>query len=231
MNDYKSWLAIGAHADDVEIGMAGSIALHTAKGGHVTICDLTEAELSSNGTVTLRKEEARQAAKVLGVERRFTIGLPDRGLYMNQEAIMQIVSLIREVKPDCLFIPYWEDRHPDHGNAAKLVEEAAFSAGVKNVLDPKGHAPHRVGHIYYYYINGFHKPSFCVDVSAVYDRKIEALQCYRSQFTKGEHSFDTPLVNGYIEGVSAREKIFGQEVGVTFAEGFYTKKPLLVQEM
>lgn len=132
----ESWLAFGAHSDDVEIGMSGSIATHTANGGRVTICDLTQAELSSNGTVERRKEEAKNVTAVLGVTERLNLGLPDRGLFLKEEYIASIVSVIRNVKPDSIFVPYPKDRHPDHGNCSKLVEEAAFSAGVNNVVDP-----------------------------------------------------------------------------------------------
>lgn len=227
----ESWLAFGAHSDDVEIGMAGTLAIHTATGGRAVICDLTQAELSSNGTVTIRDGEARDAASVLGVAERLNVGLPDRGLFLKEEYIARIVSVIREVRPDCLFMPYWEDRHPDHGNASRLVEEAAFSAGVKNVVDPKELPPHRVKNIYYYFINGFHKPQFMVDVSEVYEKKEAALNCYKSQFVKQADTFDTPLVNGYIESVSARERAFGHEAGVRFAEGFMKRKPLLLKEL
>ncbi|MDN4074541.1 bacillithiol biosynthesis deacetylase BshB1 [Fictibacillus terranigra] len=227
----ESWLAVGAHSDDVEIGMSGTISIHTANGGKATICDLTRAELSSNGTVELRKEEAARAAAVLGVSERLNLGLPDRGLQMKEEYILAIVSVIRKQQPDCLFIPYWEDRHPDHGNCSRLAEEAAFSAGVRNIVDPESLPPHRVKKIYYYFINGFQKPQVMVDVSNVYKKKIAALQCYESQFVKRDDSFDTPLVNGYIESVSAREKMFGHEAGVGYAEGFMTKRPLLLKNL
>ncbi|UZJ80853.1 bacillithiol biosynthesis deacetylase BshB1 [Fictibacillus sp. KU28468] len=227
----ESWLAVGAHSDDVEIGMSGTIAIHTANGGKVSICDLTRAELSSNGTVELRKVEAGHAAEVIGVSERLNLELPDRGLLMKEEYILAIVSLIRRKKPDCLFIPYWEDRHPDHGNCSRLSEEAAFSAGVRNIIDPDNLPPHRVKKIYYYFINGFHKPQLLVDVSSVYEKKKAALQCYKSQFVKQDDSFDTPLVNGYIESVSAREKMFGHEAGVDYAEGFMMKKPLLLKKL
>ncbi|MDN4522836.1 bacillithiol biosynthesis deacetylase BshB1 [Fictibacillus fluitans] len=227
----ESWLAFGAHSDDVEIGMSGSIAIHTAKGGTVTICDLTKAELSSNGTVDRRKEEAKNAAEVLGVTERLNLGIPDRGIFMKEEYIAAVVSVIRKVKPDTIFVPYSLDRHPDHGNCTKLVEEAAFSAGVKNVSDPEGLPPHRVKNIYFYFINGFHKPHLLVDISSVFEKKVAALNCYESQFVKGDDSFDTPLVNGYIESVSAREKMYGSEAGVAFAEGFITKKPYLLKTL
>ena len=105
-------LAFGAHADDVEIGMAGTIAKYTKQGYEVGICDLTEADLSSNGTIELRKEEAKVAYRIMGVKTRLNLAMPDRGLYMKEEYIREIVKAIRTYKPKLVFAPYYEDRHP-----------------------------------------------------------------------------------------------------------------------
>lgn len=220
-------LAFGAHADDVEIGMAGTIAKLTGEGYRVGICDLTDADLSSNGNVALRKAEAAKAADVLGVSYRTSLGFPDRGLYLKDEYIRKIADIIRQHKPKLVFAPFLEDRHPDHGNCARLVEEAVFSAGIKK-YETESSDPHRVNRLYFYMINGFHKPDFTVDISMSMEKKIAALQSYKSQFDRTDTSYDTPLVNGYIETVEARERMFGKLVNVTYAEGFKTKVPILL---
>ncbi|MEH7353766.1 bacillithiol biosynthesis deacetylase BshB1 [Neobacillus drentensis] len=222
-------LAFGAHADDVEIGMAGTIAKLVSEGKRTGICDLTDADLSSNGNVILRKEEAARAAEILEVSVRTTMGFPDRGLLLNQEYIRKIADVIRTYKPQVVFAPYFEDRHPDHGNCARLVEEAVFSAGIKKYKTDKCNDPHRVEKMYYYMINGFHNPDFTIDISTFIDKKLAALRAYKSQFEYSEQSYNTPLVNGYIETVEARERMFGKMVGVTYAEGFKTKVPLLLK--
>lgn len=214
-------LAFGAHADDVEIGMAGTIAKYTKQGYEVGICDLTEADLSSNGTVELRKQEALAAAHIMGVKERINLAMPDRGLYMKKEYIREIVKIIRTYKPTLIFAPYYEDRHPDHANCAKLVEEAVFSAGVRKYMPEI--QPHRVQSFYYYMINGFHKPNFCIDISEHLTEKVSSLEAYESQFTTGSDGVKTPLTEGYVETVIAREKMFGKEVGVMYAEGFMSK--------
>lgn len=220
-------LAFGAHADDVEIGMGGTLAKFAKMGKKILICDLTKAEMSSNGTVERRLEEANRAAEILGVN-RMSLNLPDRGLYMKEEYIKEIILMVRTYKPTLVFAPYVIDRHPDHGNAARLVEEAVFSAGVRKVMENEGMDAHHVQNIYYYMINGFHKPNFVIDISACMTQKIDSLQAYQSQFVKSDAAVDTPLVNGYIETVEARERMFGKEVGVAYAEGFMSKKPLLI---
>lgn len=221
-------LAFGAHADDVEIGMAATIIKYTKLGYHVGICDLTEADLSSNGSVPLRKREAQKAADVMGVKTRLNLGFPDRGLQYKDEYIQKIVEVIRTYKPKLIFAPFLEDRHPDHASCAKLVEEAMFSAGVRKFMPHLEH--HRVQSMYFYMINGFHKPNFCVDVSEYMDDKVRALQAYESQFSKGVEGVSTPLTDGYTETVIAREKLFGKEVGVKYAEGFMSKKPLVLHK-
>lgn len=220
-------LAFGAHADDVEIGMGGTLAKFAQMGKKILICDLTKAEMSSNGTVERRIEEANQSAAILGVE-RISLNLPDRGLYMKDEYIKEIISIIRQYKPTLVFAPYIVDRHPDHGNATRLVEEAVFSAGVRKVMQNESFSAYHIQNLYYYMINGFHKPDFVIDISEWMPQKINSLQAYKSQFMKSDTTVNTPLVNGYIETVEAREKLFGKEVGVAYAEGFMTKKPLLI---
>ncbi|MDF2791059.1 MAG: deacetylase [Neobacillus sp.] len=222
-------LAFGAHADDVEIGMGGSIAKLAAIGKRIGICDLTDADLSSNGTIELRKKEAKKAAGILGVTERLSLGLPDRGLLLREEFIREIASVIRRFQPQIVFAPYFEDRHPDHGNCARLVEEAVFSAGIRKYKTENYQEAHKVSRVYFYMINGFHKPDFTIDISNTMEHKIAALNAYESQFEQTENSVQTPLVNGYIESVEARERLFGQQVGVNFAEGFKTKVPILLE--
>ncbi|MBZ5751494.1 MULTISPECIES: bacillithiol biosynthesis deacetylase BshB1 [Metabacillus] len=221
-------LAIGAHPDDVEIGMGGTIANYTNKGFKIGICDLTMAELSSNGTIAIRQDEAKLAGEILGITKRIQLSLPDRGLYITESAIHSIVTVIRKYRPKIVFVPYFEDRHPDHGQCSRLVEEAVFSAGIRKYKDELDQPSHKVQTIYYYMINGFHKPDFVIDISDTIDKKLESLRAYVSQFEKTEASTNTPLTNGYIESVENRERLFGNEVGVSYAEGFKTKKPILL---
>ncbi len=223
-------LAFGAHADDVEIGMAGTIAKYALDGWRIGICDLTEAELSSNGTVQTRYKEAEEAGNILGIKIRENLTLPDRGLYKNDGYIRKIVHCIRKYRPTIVFVPYEIDRHPDHGNCTSLVEEAIFSAGIMNYQVEDDLSKHKVNKVFYYFINGLHTPTFLIDISSTIDLKVKSLMAYHSQFVKTDKSEDTPLVNGYIETVLAREKLLGKEAEVSFAEGFISKKPLLLGE-
>ncbi|WP_243290041.1 bacillithiol biosynthesis deacetylase BshB1 [Bacillus sp. FJAT-47783] len=223
-------LAFGAHADDVEIGMGGTIAKYAKKGFRIVICDLTKAELSSNGTVPLRKQEAKEAARILGVSKRLNLDIPDRGLMMNETYIKKIVTVIRKYQPRIVFAPYYKDRHPDHGMCAKLVDEAVFSSGIRKFEDENKQNAHKVEAVYYYMINGFHRPHFLIDITETMDEKLNSLKAYKSQFIKSDETVDTPLVNGYIETVEARERLFGKERGLPYAEGFITNNPIILNQ-
>jgi bacillithiol biosynthesis deacetylase BshB1 len=220
-------LAFGAHADDVEIGMAGSIYKWAKEGKKIAICDLTEAELSSNGTVEKRHAEAMEAARRLQVHARINLRFPDRGLFMKEEYIRRITEVIRRYKPLAVFAPYGEDRHPDHGRCAHLVREAFFSAGIRK-YETNGQNAHKPKSLFYYFINSRPRPDFVVDISPFIEKKREALLAYQSQFVKSPEGVDTVLTDGYLERIEARERLYGLEAGVAYAEGFKSENPLLV---
>ncbi|WP_110932521.1 bacillithiol biosynthesis deacetylase BshB1 [Paenibacillus bouchesdurhonensis] len=223
-------LVIGAHADDAEIGMSGTIAKQAAAGYKVGIIDLTEAELSSNGNVQLRQEEAAAASRVLGLSHRSNLGLPDRSLHASPENIAAVTEAIRSLSPDIVFAPYWEDRHPDHVAASKLVEEAVFNAKLRRYMPNISAIP--APDLYYYFINDWRTPDLLVDVTAFYPLKEQALECYRSQFGQavaGEDVALTPLNQGYVERVKARDALLGQRKLIPYAEGFAVKSPYLIE--
>jgi bacillithiol biosynthesis deacetylase BshB1 len=222
-------LIFGAHADDAEIGMGATIAKHTAAGYKVGVCDLTYAEMSSNGTVETRREEAEAASAILGLTMRSNLGLPDRGLFLKEEYIKRITLEIRAHQPKMVFAPYWQDRHPDHVACSQLIQEAVFNAKLRRYL-PDTEAV-QVQQFYFYFINDVYEADMLVDVSGCYDKKIAALKAYRSQFTASGQTGDyvpTPLNQGYVERVEARDRLMGQKQMVTYAEGFVSRQPHLV---
>lgn len=225
-------LAIGAHPDDVEIGASGSLLLAAKQGKRVGILDLTYAELSSNGNVERRQQEAAAADKLLGVVERYNFGLPDRGLEaVKEEAIRKVVELIRTTRPQIVLAPYHQDRHPDHESVSRIVREAVFSAGIRKYLADQTPPAYRPSQLLYYFINSTVTPQVVVDVTSVYSEKMEVLRCYRSQFDLEEGSVTTPLTNGYLEMVEYRERLFGQQAGVTYAEGFMSATPYVLANL
>ena len=221
-------LCFGAHADDVEIGMGGTIAKYVQEGKRIIIVDLTKANLSSNGTVQTRIQEAKQAAEILGVVKRENLNFQDRGLQLTEEKIVHVVQVIRKYQPKVIFSPYRIDRHPDHGACTEIVKEAIFSSGIRKYLEECPYPPVKVVKHYLYSINGFHKPDFYVDISEYMERKMKALQAYDSQFSTKEGSVKTPLTEGYLKRVESREYVYGQEIGCTYAEGFFVEGSLRI---
>lgn len=225
-------LAFGAHPDDVEIGMGATLVKYALAGYRVGICDLTKAELSSNGTVDIRQSEAKQAAEILHLTKRIQLSFPDRGLkQVLPSQLAELVSIIRQYKPTIVFSPYEKDRHPDHGACTELIEEAVFNAGIRRYQCKLNLPAYRPDEVYHYYINSYSRPDFLIDVSDYMETKKQALLAYQSQFVKSDESVDTPLTNGYIPVVEARERLFGKEIGVLYAEGFKAEKPLLVTNL
>lgn len=221
-------LVFGAHADDAEIGMGGTIAKHVQAGYRVAVCDLTCSELSSNGTVERRKKEAEEASRILGLAERSNLGLPDRGIFVCREHIEAVAMEIRRLRPRAVFAPYHQDRHPDHVLCGQIVTEAVFSAKLRRFRpDVESVA---VESVYYYYINDAAEPDLMVDISDCYEIKRRSLLAYESQFENPEGREDavwTPLNQGYLERVEARDRVLGMKRQVPYAEGFATRVPHL----
>jgi bacillithiol biosynthesis deacetylase BshB1 len=222
-------LVFGAHPDDAEIGMGATIYKHTKAGFQVGICDLTQAEMSSNGSVQTREREAADASMILGLAARSNLGLPDRGLFMNTATIEQVTREIRKRRPRIVFAPYWQDRHPDHVMSSRLVGEAVFNAKLRNYMPED--APVTVEHVYYYFINDQYEPQLIVDVSEEYTVKMNALRAYKTQFELADEasSFVPTLINqGFLERIEAKDRWLGQKANCNYAEGFATKLPFRI---
>lgn len=219
-------LIFGPHADDIEIGLGGTVARHVAAGHRVGLCDLTRAELSSNGTPDERLAEADAAARVLGAAWRENLGWPDGGLDPTPEHIRSAAQLIRRARPRTVAIPYWDDRHPDHVAASAVLTRAVFASGLRRYrTDEDAWKPEWVCH---YFINDSVRPSFVLDVSEHYDKKRQALACYRSQFAAAPDAVGTRLnAPTFRQLIESRDAQFGALVGVAFAEGLVVRDPLL----
>jgi N-acetylglucosamine malate deacetylase 1 len=220
-------LVFGPHPDDIEIGLGGTVARHAAAGHRVGLCDLTRGELSSNGTPDERQAEAAEAARVLGALWRENLAWPDGGIAATPDLIRSAVDLIRRCRPRTVAIPYWEDRHPDHGAASHVLRVAAFRSGLRRYETAAD--PWRPDWVCYYFINDSSAPSFVVDVSAHYQRKRDALDCYRSQFARaGSGAIETRLTaSTFRQLIETRDAQFGALAGVAFAEGLIVREPVV----
>ena len=201
------------------------MALHTGLGHRVGLCDLTRGEMSTNGTPEERQSEATNAARVLGAAWRENLGWPDGAIAATDQMIRSAVDLIRRSRPRTVVIPYWDDRHPDHIAASHVLRAAVFKSGLRR-YDGE-HEAWRPDWVCYYFINDSVAPSFVIDVSSVYPRKREALDCYRSQFAAADGGVATRLTAPtFRQLIESRDAQFGALANVTFAEGIVVREPI-----
>ncbi len=216
-------LVFGPHPDDLEIGMGGAIARHTAMGHGVGLCDLTAGEMGSNGTPDVRMRESEAARGVLGARFRENLRWADRQIGKDPAHLAHAVAFIRAHRPRTIAVPYWSDRHPDHVAASAVLTEAAFNAGLRRY--PGEGEAWKVDWICYYFINDSVPPSFVIDVSDYYEKKRQALDCHVSQFRPPDGAaaatrLNTPLFRQLIE---SRDAQFGAITGCRWAEGFVVR--------
>ncbi|KAI9027827.1 putative deacetylase LmbE-like domain-containing protein [Hyaloraphidium curvatum] len=222
-------LVIAAHPDDAELNCGGTILSEIARGRRVGVVDLTRGELGTRGTAETRAREAEDASRILGLSVRRNLGLRD-GFFRNDEASqLAAVQALREFQPDCILCNAPVERHPDHSRAAQLVSESVFLSGLVKVatLGPDGEAqaPWRPKNVYSYIQDRLLIPTFVVDISEFWDRKLDAIRAYRTQFhdpdaPDGEDGPQTHISTpAFIRFVEARAREFGHQAGFDFGEG------------
>ena len=223
-------LAFGVHPDDVELGCAGVLLTEKKAGKATGIIDLTQGELGTRGTAETRKQEAADAAKILGVDVRENLQLAD-GFFENNEASQRkVITAIRKYRPEIIICNAPEDRHPDHGRSASLVSDAAFLSGLAKVETTDNGVTQekwRPKYVFHYIQDRYLKPDFVVDISEAMDQKLESVKAYKTQFFNPEQAGGPQTYISspeFLEGVTARAAMFGKTVGVKYAEGFISKK-------
>jgi len=225
-------VAFGAHPDDVELSAGGTVARAVAAGRRVALVDLTRGELGTRGSAELRAEEAAAAAKVLGVAHREQCGLPD-GLFGEDEAALRrVVEAVRRLRPAVVLANALDDRHPDHGRGASLVERACFLAGLPR-FQP-GLLPWRPRLVLHYIQDRFRVPAIVVDITGFERTKYAAIAAYGSQFYTPEASDaapPTPISSPeFLENLHGKDAVMGRYIGVRSGEGFESSRPLGVAD-
>ena len=229
-------LAIGVHPDDVELGCSGTILVALSEGKKVGIVDLTRGELGTRGSAEIRKTEAANAAKVLGVHVRENLGLAD-GFFLNDEVHQRkVIMMIRKYQPEIILCNAPEDRHPDHGRSSKLVSDAAFLSGLRKIeteFDGVNQEAWRPKYVFHYLQDRFLQPHFVVDVSNHMDKKIESILSYTTQFYNPDLDEPQTYISSpdFMESVKARAMMLGKRIGVKYAEGYVSEKMIGVKSM
>ncbi len=221
-------LAIGAHPDDVELSAAGTLLRHADKGYSFGLLDLTRGELGSRGTAELRTQEALASARLLGATFREQLDLPDGFFDYSRENILRVTRVIRAWRPRIVLCNAPNDRHPDHGKAARLVADACFYAGLIKIdtVDARGAVqdPWRPVSVFHYVQDRQLTPHFIVDITPYFERKMAAIRTFRSQFydpDRAEEGPQTPISSkDFLDLIEAKARVFGRSAQVRYAEGF-----------
>jgi bacillithiol biosynthesis deacetylase BshB1 len=222
-----------AHPDDAELVMGGTLALEAARGRRVCLVDLTRGESGSRGTPETRAAEAAEAARILGVAHRESLGLRDARLEATPEQRDTAVEALRRLRPRVVLLQHWRQRHPDHAAASRLVYDASFLAGLRNYRPELG-APFRPAKLAYAVTMTEATdlaPSFVVDVTSAWDVKMRAIAAFRSQFTPAPGETGPLPLDRFREAVELACRRHGQRVGVRYGEGFVTREPLVVSDL
>jgi bacillithiol biosynthesis deacetylase BshB1 len=226
-------LAFAPHPDDAELLCGGTLARAAAAGRRVGLVDLTRGEMGTRGTVESRAAEARSAAEHLGLSHRENLGLPDAHLADTVEQRVAVADAVRRLRPRTIILPHVTGRHPDHGTASALVRHGAFLAGLANYA-PGNAAPFKPTTVIYASAFRDHDstPSFVVDITDTFERKMAAIRCYGSQFDgreEGGELFSTG--RSFYEGLEVKFAYYGSLVQVRYGEPFVTVEPLRIDDV
>ena len=223
-------LAFGAHPDDVELTVGGTVLALRAQGYSVGIVDLTGGEMGTRGTPELRAREAAEAARRLGVEERRNLGLPDGRLTLDETSRSEVIRVLREFRPTLVLAPIESDLHPDHGWTGRIVREASFLAGLERW--DTGQAAHRPRTVLGYFSHTTVEPDLVIDITPFFEQKKEACLAYASQF-HNPASDEAPTYissEGFWDWWEARARSFGHRIGATFGEGFVHEGPIPIRD-
>jgi N-acetylglucosamine malate deacetylase 1 len=232
-------LAIGVHPDDVELGCSGVLIKEIKNGKKVGVLDLTQGELGSRGTIETRYEEAAKAAMIMGVHVRENLKMRDGFLRNDEDHQKRLIKAIRKYQPEILFANSLEDRHPDHGRAGKLIADSSFLSGLikvetENESGEKQDA-WRPKYVFHYIQDRYHEPDFIIDITDVFEQRMEAIKAYTTQFYNPENEDDGPQTYistpDFFESVIARARMVGKKIGVKYGEGFNTEKRIGIKNL
>ena len=232
-------LAIGVHPDDVELGCSGVLINEIAQGKKVGIIDLTQGELGTRGTIETRYAEAQKAAEIIGASIRENLKMRDGFFKNDEEHQLTLIKAIRKYQPEIVLANVLDDRHPDHGRAGHLIADACFLSGLVKVetLDENGKRQEkwRPKYILHYLQDWYHEPDLLVDVSDVFQQKMNSVEAYTTQFHvsgKEQDGLQTYISTpDFLESVVARARMLGKRIGVKYAEGFITEKKIGIRNL
>ena len=229
-------LAFAAHPDDVELAASGTLLNHIKQGKKVGVVDLTKGELGSRGSAELRAKEASIAAELMNLDARVNIDLGDGFFNNTEKELLKVIEQIRHFQPTVVLCNAIRDRHPDHGRGSELVSRACFLSGLVKIetsFNGEKQSPWRPASVYHYIQDNWIEPDMVVDVSDVFEKKIEVIQAYGSQFYNPDSKEpNTPISSPeFMEHVKGRAIAFGRLIGVKYGEGYTFERAVGVKDI
>ena len=224
-------LVFAAHPDDAELAMGGTIARFANDGFSVGVVDLTRGEMGTRGSAETRHKEALEAAKILKTSIRENLLIPDGDIEISNGNVQKVVLSIRKYRPKIVFAPFYNDRHPDHIGASKLIKRAMFVSGLEKIKTSESEIAQRAyrpAKLFYYMQTYTFEPSFIVDISNFFETKMKAVWAYSTQFHNPESNEPETFISSpeFIEYVDARAKFYGFQIGKKFGEPFYCEEKI-----
>ncbi len=216
-------LVVAPHPDDAEIGVGGTILACRQQGLRVGVIELTTGEPTPHGSIERRANETAAATKILGLDWRANLGLPNRSLQADLESRRALASVFRLTRPKIIVAPYWEDAHPDHVVASRLVDDARFWSKLsKTDMSGDAYWPPKMLYFFSIHLRIHPKAAFVFDITPHIDQKMAAIRCYESQFITGrEQVFPTAL-----DDIRDRARYWGWTIGTSFAEPFACREEI-----
>lgn len=225
-------LAVFSHPDDAELTMAGTLLKLKSLGYRTGIADMTRGEMGTRGTPEIRAKEALDAARVMNLDARVNLGLPDGHLALNDEGRLAVVRLLRKQRPRVVFTSHWDDPHPDHAATAHIVREAARLATMRRFDRDTGLEAIKMPALAHAVYSRLVLPSFIVDVSEFAEKKMEAIRAYASQFYLADSKEPETRIaqKDFLRQIQDRARYYGSLIGVEDGEPFYVREALNVDD-
>jgi bacillithiol biosynthesis deacetylase BshB1 len=223
-------LAFGAHPDDIELAVGGTLSKLADLGYQTGVVDMVRGELGTRGTPQTRAREARVAAKVMGLAVRDNLKLRDGQILVSQETRLKVIAALRKYRPELVLTHYWEDNHPDHVYTSRLITECCYLSGLAKIKT--GQERHRPGQLLYFKLPFGVLPTFVVDISSHFEKKMAAIRCYQSQLHDPKSSEPQTYLSipDFLPRVESLHRYYGYLVRSQFAEAFFSRQALLVED-
>ncbi|MBL8148332.1 MAG: bacillithiol biosynthesis deacetylase BshB1 [Blastocatellia bacterium] len=225
-------LAVGAHPDDVELAVGGTLIKLSSLGYKTAVVDMARGEGGTRGNAETRLLEAAEAKKVMGLTARDNLALPDSNIWCNEQSRVLMVRIIRKFQPKIIFTHYWEDPHPDHVQTAQIVRQAAHLAGLAKYDQETGQPRHRPSTVAHFMFPRTVVATFLVDISEFAERKRQAILCYKSQLHNPTNKEPETYLSksNFLAKVEVGQRYFGSLIDVEHAEAFLVREALNVAD-